>query len=158
MSRQLVIPEPGKTSVYALGARNSDIRRALEGCLSEAVRQTKNIARSFRSVDEYSTCGAIYSYVSSHVRYVEDGEYQDIRLPRRLFASGQGDCKSIALFIAGCLKNLKIPFHFLYASYNRNVRIPGHVYIVTDSGIIIDPVAGKFNYEAPAVYKWRKKV
>jgi hypothetical protein len=156
--KRFVLPKAGGRSVYALRGTNSDIRRVLEMCIAEAVRQTKNIAPSFRRATQKETCQAIYSYIMAHVAYVEDGEeFQDIRLPARLLSSGRGDCKSMALFIAGCLKNLGIPCYFNYVSFKQGVLTPGHVYVSTRN-CIIDPVTRRFDYEAPYKHRFVKKV
>lgn len=69
-----------------------------------------------------------------------------------------GDCKSYSLFTAAILKNLGIPFRWTYASYTPGVKVPGHVYITTDSGCIIDAVWGKFNAEKKPINKFYKSM
>jgi hypothetical protein len=61
------------------------------------------------------------------------------------------------LFTSGILENLGIPYHFVYASYTTN-PIPGHVYVTTDKGCIIDAVYGIFNQEKKPNYKYKKNM
>jgi hypothetical protein len=51
------------------------------------------------------------------------------------------------------LENLKIPYKFVYTSYNNN-PIPAHVYVVTEDGCIIDAVYGIFNAEKKPTYRY----
>ncbi len=95
--------------------------------------------------------------MKDNIRYVEDSvHFQDIRLPNRLIKDGKGDCKSFAMFTASILENLGIPYKFVYTSYTDN-RVPQHVYVQTDNGIIIDAVWRQFNDEKPYTYKYLKK-
>jgi hypothetical protein len=61
------------------------------------------------------------------------------------------------LFTSAILENLGIPYHFVYASYTTN-PIPGHVYVTTDKGCIIDAVYGIFNQEKKPNYKYKKNM
>lgn len=157
--KRIPIPGPGQTVVIAARGRNNDIRRGLEYYVKEAQRQTARVAPTFKGRTVKDTCRNIFNYVLNNVTYIEDGDqYQDIRLPRRLFDSGRGDCKSMALFICGCLKNLGLQPVLTYVSFERGNRTPSHVY-VTCQGIIIDPVTKKFDYEPQGIkYRYRKNV
>ena len=76
-----------------------------------------------------------------------------IKLPSALLKKRVGDCKSYSLFTASILENLKIPYKFVYTSYNNN-PIPAHVYVVTEDGCIIDAVYGIFNAEKKPTYRY----
>jgi hypothetical protein len=80
-----------------------------------------------------------------------------IKLPSALLKYRTGDCKSYALFTAAVLENLRIPYSLVYTSYNAN-PVPGHVYVVTDSGCIIDAVFGQFDAEKTPTYKYKQKI
>ena len=53
---------------------------------------------------------------------------------------------------------MNIPFRWTYASYTPGIKTPGHVYITTDSGCIIDCVWGKFNQEKKPYNKFYKSM
>jgi hypothetical protein len=53
---------------------------------------------------------------------------------------------------------LGIPHKLVYASYDPKDPTPSHIYVVTDSGCIIDAVYGKFNAEKKATFKKYKKM
>jgi len=61
------------------------------------------------------------------------------------------------MFTAGILKNLGIPCKLGFTSYT-NSRTPQHVYVETNSGIIVDGVWKKFNSEKPYTYKYYKSI
>jgi len=61
------------------------------------------------------------------------------------------------MFTAGILQNLGIPCKLVFTSYTDN-RTPQHVYVETNSGIIIDAVWKKFNSEKPYTYKYYKSI
>lgn len=107
-------------------------------------------------------CYSIFDYVLSKVKYSADqGRDQYIQTPERLMLSGKGDCKSMAIFAASCLKEMNIPCWFRFVSFNDS-PIYTHVYVVAQDEdgreIIIDPVdrydnKPKFNYARPFVLK-----
>ena len=72
--------------------------------------------------------------------------------------TAQGDCKSYSVFTSAVLSNLGIPHKLVYASYDPKDPTPSHIYVVTDSGCIIDAVYGKFNAEKKATFKKYKKM
>jgi hypothetical protein len=57
-----------------------------------------------------------------------------------------GDCKSLSLACAGCLQALGIPYQYRFIAESGKDQLH-HVYIVTDSGIILDCVYDIFNAE-----------
>jgi hypothetical protein len=111
------------------------------------------MAKSFRGRNEEETCKKIFDYIVANFSYVADRKEQVIKLPSALLKYKVGDCKSYALFTAAILENLKIPYKFVFTSYNSN-PIPGHVYVTTDGGCIIDAVYGKFNQEKTPTFKY----
>jgi len=140
---------------YKSGADNKDIRDLLEQLVPEASKQMREFSLKFKAASEKETCKKIFDYLKNQIRYVADGDQQIVKLPSALLKTKVGDCKSYSLFTASILENLKIPYKFVYASYNNN-PIPGHVYVVTSQGCIIDAVYGKFNQEKPPKYKYYK--
>ena len=136
-------------------ADNADLRKAILEALPKAVEQTKDLAPYFRATNERETAKKIFDFLKQRVKYKADDYRQVIQLPSAILRPGAiADCKSLSLFTAAVLQNLGIPWHFVLASYTDST-IPGHIYVVTDSGIIIDVVWGKFNSEKKAKYKYK---
>jgi len=136
-------------------ADNGDLRKAILEALPEAVEQTKDLAPYFQSTNERETAKKIFDFLKSRVKYKADDYRQVIQLPSAILRPGAiADCKSLSLFTAAILQNLGIPWHFVLASYTDST-IPGHIYVQTDSGIIIDVVWGKFNSEKKPRYKYK---
>ena len=134
-------------------ADNKDIRDLLFSLVPQARAQMAKMAKSFRGRNEEETCKKIFDYIVANFSYVADRKEQVIKLPSALLKYKVGDCKSYALFTAAILENLKIPYKFVFTSYNSN-PIPGHVYVTTDGGCIIDAVYGKFNKEKTPTFKY----
>ena len=134
-------------------ADNKDIRDLLFSLVPQARAQMSKMAKSFRGRNEEETCKKIFDYIVANFSYVADRKEQVIKLPSALLKYKVGDCKSYALFTAAILENLKIPYKFVFTSYNSN-PIPGHVYVTTDGGCIIDAVYGKFNREKTPTFKY----
>ena len=138
---------------YKSQADNKDIRDLLFSLVPEARAQMVKMSRQFRGRNEEETCRKIFDYIKANFQYSADGKEQVIKLPSALLKYKVGDCKSYALFTAAILENLKIPYKFVFTSYNSN-PIPGHVYVTTDGGCIIDVVYGKFNREKTPTFKY----
>ncbi len=138
-------------------ADNKDIRDLLFSLVPQARAQMSKMAKSFRGRNEEETCRKIFDYIVANFSYVADRKEQVIKLPSALLKYKVGDCKSYALFTAAILENLKIPYKFVFTSYNSN-PIPGHVYVTTDGGCIIDAVYGKFNQEKTPTYKYTQNM
>lgn len=147
----------GIDAVYKTKADNKDIRDLLERLVPQGKAQMVDFSKKFKGSTEQETCKKIFDYLKNNFRYVADGEEQIIKLPSALLKKKVGDCKSYSLFTASILENLGIPYHFVYASYNEN-PIPGHVYVTTNNGCIIDAVYGIFNQEKKPIYKYKKNM
>jgi hypothetical protein len=147
----------GIDSVYKSKADNKDIRDLLERLVPKAKAQMVEFSQQFKGRTEQETCKKIFDYLKNNFTYVADGEEQIIKLPSALLNKKVGDCKSYSLFTSGILENLGIPYHFVYASYTTN-PIPGHFYVTTDKGCIIDAVYGIFNKEKKPNYKYKKNM
>lgn len=101
----------------------------------------------------------LWDFVKNNIRYVADGDEQDVKAPRQLWADRVGDCKSFSLFIGSVLKNWNIPFVYRFAAYDGS-RKPTHVYVVIKERgreIIMDAVYTAYDKEAPYTYKTDKK-
>jgi len=147
----------GQTLTLHKKGTNGDIIKAIHKYVPYAKEQSRSRAKLFKGNSEKETAKNIFNFLKDNIRYVEDSvHFQDIRLPNRLIKDGKGDCKSFAMFTASILENLGIPYKFVYTSYTDN-RVPQHVYVQTDNGIIIDAVWRQFNDEKPYTYKYLKK-
>ena len=151
------VPFEGIDKVYKSQADNKDIRDLLMSLVPKARKQMKDQAAKLKGKNERETCKKIFDYLKNNFTYVADGGGQIIKLPSALLRYKTGDCKSYSLFTSAILENLKIPYKFVYASYNTN-PVPGHVYVVTESGCIIDAVYGKFDEEKTPTYKYSQNM
>ncbi len=156
MDSRKIAATSGRT--YALGkdVDNSDLRKWIVAAVPGAAKQLKADASRFKGKTDKETAKKIFDYLLS-LNYKADSEEQNIKYPSALTRSKTADCKSFALFTAGVLENLKIPYSFVWASYDPKTPIPGHVYVKTNDAII-DAVWGKFNSEKPAFYKYYTKM
>ena len=150
------LTKPYQNIQYRVGATNKDLQRAIEAAVPAAVVQMKDQSNQFRGLSEKETAKKIFDFLKTQVHYKVDGDNQKIKLPSALLREREGDCKSYALFTAAVLSNIKIPYKFVYASYNPYDRTPEHIYVVTNNGTIIDAVWGTFNSEKKASYKFYK--
>jgi len=138
---------------YKSQADNKDIRDLLVKLVPKAKAQMVEFSKGFKGRTNKETCKKIFDYIKNNFTYVADGGEQIIKLPSALLKKRVGDCKSYSLFTASILENLKIPYKFVYTSYNNN-PIPAHVYVVTEDGCIIDAVYGIFNAEKKPTYRY----
>ena len=138
---------------YKSQADNKDIRDLLVKLVPKAKAQMVEFSKQFKGRTNKETCKKIFDYIKNNFTYVADGGEQVIKLPSALLKKRVGDCKSYSLFTASILENLKIPYKFVYTSYNNN-PIPAHVYVVTEDGCIIDAVYGIFNAEKKPTYRY----
>ena len=153
MSQQNYPSFQGIDVTYKSQADNKDIRDLLVKLVPKAKAQMVEFSKQFKGRTNKETCKKIFDYIKSNFTYVADGGEQIIKLPSALLKKRVGDCKSYSLFTASILENLKIPYKFVYTSYNNN-PIPAHVYVVTEDGCIIDAVYGIFNAEKKPTYRY----
>lgn len=104
-------------------------------------------------------CRAIFSYLSRNTKYKLD-PYGDqfIKTPARLLRDGEGDCKSLTMFIACCLHCLGVPCIVRFVNFDGGWQY-SHVYPVAidESGreIILDACEldtegfPRYNYARP---------
>lgn len=148
----------GVNTVVKREADNGDLRRAIVRAVPKAAAQTRKMAPYFRRSSEQETCRAIFDYLKKNVKYKADGWRQVVQLPSAILRPGAvADCKSMSLFTAAILTNLGIPYHFVLASYTDS-PVPGHIYVQTKGGCIVDVVWGKFNSEKKPKYRYNMEV
>lgn len=148
---------PTLTPISSSGT-TTQLQTAIERALPKAVAQpqTKALAKKLRGQNDYDTSRNIFNWVLTNIRYKKDGSHQIVKLPSALLVVKEGDCKSMALLVASLLINNNITPRFVYTSYKHNDPTPTHIYVETDSGIILDPVWRRFNSEKKPTYKTKK--
>lgn len=144
------------TNTHYIDGDNYQLRQIIFANTPKAIQQCKKIAQQFKGVTEMDTCRNIFDFLKNDIRYVADGSHQKVKLPSALLREKVGDCKSYSLFTGAILSNLGIPWKYVLVSY-REDPTPTHIYVVTDSGIIIDAVWGKFNSEKTPTHKFYHK-
>lgn len=148
----------GRNTIKKRRGTTRDIINEVLNTYQDTWHTTAELAESLRRGTEEETCRAVFDFIIENVNYNEDPDgVQWIRTPARLLHDGEGDCKSMAILSASLLNNLRIPCFFRFVSFSKNNQIT-HVYTVTESGIIIDPVErvnGQpvFNYASDYTYK-----
>lgn len=148
----------GKNTLKKRRGTTKDIINEVLNTYQDTWYTTAELAETLRRGTEEETCRAVFDFIVDNVNYNEDPDgVQWIRTPARLLHDGEGDCKSMAILSASLLNNLGIPCFFRFVSFSKNNQIT-HVYTVTESGIIIDPVERideqpVFNYASEYTYK-----
>lgn len=148
---------PRKTIIEVKRASNDDIRRVISEMIPLSNVQLKDKAKSFKGSSERQTAQNIWNFLKYRINYSADGAEQIIKAPSALIRTGSGDCKSYAVFTSGVLYNLGIPHYLVYTSYNQDPT-PSHVYVITESGIIIDAVWTGFDKEKKPTFKYKQKM
>lgn len=148
---------PTLTPISSSGT-TTQLQTAIERALPKAVKQpeTRELAKKLRGQNDYDTSRNIFNWVLTNIKYQKDGRHQIVKLPSALLVVKEGDCKSMALLVASLLVNNGIVPKFVYTSYKPNDPTPTHIYVETDSGIILDPVWRRFNSEKKPTYKTKK--
>ena len=144
------------TNTHYIDGDNYQLRQVIFANTPKAISQTKDIAKKFKGKSEYDTCKKIFDFLKNDITYKADTGHQKVKLPSALLREKVGDCKSYSLFTGAILSNLGIGWKYVLVSY-RNDPTPTHIYVVTDSGIIIDAVWGKFNSEKKPTHKFYHK-
>lgn len=148
----------GRNTLKKKRGTTKDIINEVLNTYQDTWHTTAELAETLRRGTEEETCRAVFDFIIANVNYNEDPNgVQWIRTPARLLHDREGDCKSMAILSASLLNNLGIPCFLRFVSFSRNNQIT-HVYTVTESGIIIDPVEridGQpvFNYASDYTYK-----
>ena len=160
---KVLTPEYKKNVNYYQGS-NEDIIATIEKNFypaSVSVREN-NFYKQFKGKNLKDTCENVWNFVKNNVHYKADSiEEQKIKLPARLLADQQGDCKSMALACASIMANLIDTnkgdnVGFRYTSY-RNNPTPTHVYCIVNNGqYILDAVWHSFNEQKDYKYKYDK--
>ena len=136
---------------------NAALRKVIMDATPLAKDQMCKYAQRFQGKTEEETARNIWNFLKHNIKYVADQEYQIVRLPSALLKTKTGDCKSYSVFTSAILQCLGIPHHYMMTSYRKGSPTPSHIYVMTDSGIIIDAVWHSFNSEKPYEYVYKIK-
>lgn len=142
---------------------NSDVIENMLSCYRQWRNQPTDIVRSLSgSIDK--RCESVFAYLVNHVSYrLDDDGMQYIKSPARLLADGEGDCKSLTMFIACCLHCMGIKHIIRFVNYDGGSQYT-HVYPVAideiGNEIILDACEkdqdGVILYDFARPYKRKK--
>ena len=156
----------GVNSLLKVGL-NKDILTAWRQVYERCKTQPAEIIDSelyTASTDE--KCRAVFSYLARNVRYKLDPYgVQYIKTPARLLRDGEGDCKSLTMFIASSLHCLNVPCIVRFVNFDGGWQYT-HVYPVAldefGREIILDAcetdTEGKPRYNYARPYKRKKDI
>lgn len=125
--------------------------------------QTAKIAQELKKDKLADTCRAIWNFLYWHIQYTTDtAGVEEIETPSYIWSQRETDCDGYAVFASSILSNLDIAHKIRVTAYESGWQ---HVYVVVpkdgdpkktldrkknrDAYIVIDPVADKYDYEAP---------
>lgn len=113
---------------------------------------TSDFARKLQGRNTQDTLYNIWHFVRHEIQYVADRPgHEKVKSPSRLWADGQGDCKSFSIFTGSVLKNLKIPFSYRFVAWEDGEEVT-RVYVVAHTrkgDVLLDSVHTTFDEEAP---------
>lgn len=127
------------------------------------------IAYYFQGNSGRGTLEKIFNFLKLNVRYREEPERnQQIKSPAAVLQTGVCDCKSYAHFIGGVLDALNrqggnYDWFYAFASYNKRVSVPGHVFVICNidgKQYWVDPVLKSFDarFPSPESISGKKKI
>jgi hypothetical protein len=137
---------------------NQGVNDIISGMLNTHDRyksEYDKIYKYFEGSTIEQTCRNIWNFLKQNVPYkIESENYQYLKSPASVLSTANSDCKSFALFSAGCASAYQrntgkdIDVYFRYASYDPFDNTPEHTFCVVKDGnkeYWIDPVLNKFN-------------
>lgn len=149
-----------KDTIIKRSGNTADIVSVVMDVYNKDWQQVNGLVRSFGSGEE--ACQNIFNYIIDNVHYKEDPTgVQWVKTPSRLLADKTGDCKSMSIFSASCLRALRIDHFFRFVSFNERKQAT-HVYVIAvlpdGRQIILDPVVRRngqpvYNIEENYTYK-----
>lgn len=117
-------------NIFICDGLNKDIVAAVTTLYQRWKDQPKQLVSGIGGSDEEQKCEAVFAYMVEHVDYLLDpvGK-QLIKSPARLLADGNGDCKSLTMFVSCCLHCLGISHIIRFVSFDGDSQYT-HVYPV----------------------------
>ncbi len=157
MDAKLIKPAKNETVLIKREYNTDDIITAVLQADKETYSDVSSFVKSIQYSNLTDLAKQLFDFVFYNIKYVEDPiGNQYIKRPSALYSTKFGDCKSMALFISACLKNLGIPYYYRFVSFS-SIDKATHVYVVmydeNNKLVIIDPVVKKFNYQKPYTFK-----
>lgn len=109
---------------------NKDVLSAEISCYHTFKEQPAELVKELDGLSVEDKCYSVFQYLIQHVRYKLDpmGD-QYIKSPARLLSDGEGDCKSLTMFICCCLHCLHVPHIFRFVNFDGGRQF-SHVYAV----------------------------
>lgn len=153
----------GKNTLIKKTYKTADIIKCVEDTFYKYWQTCYTEAQTLKGATEYDTCKNVWQYVIDHTSYIEDAPgTQFVKSPARLLDDGTGDCKSMSVMCASLLTCCGIRCSFRFVSFRENSSL-SHVYVVTASGINVDPVeyfqkGREFNEVTPYKTKMDKPI
>jgi hypothetical protein len=140
-----------------------DIRQAILVKHAETASDYDRFSDMFYADNIIDASREIFDFLKYNVPYTKESDkYQTVKNPYAILTDGETvDCKNYSLFIAGTLDSLKRNYggkwdwHYRFASYDKNEKRPGHVFVVVviqGKELWIDPVFDFFN--AGEMHEW----
>ena len=111
---------------------NSDVLNSIRSVYEVYKDQPKDICQWLNQsgYDVDGKCQSVFAYLVDHVHYKLDPDgVQYIKTPARLLEDGEGDCKSLTMFISCCLHCLGISHIIRFVSFDGKNEYT-HVYPV----------------------------
>lgn len=150
-----IIPAPNwQTRIVKRNASVDETVAEMQKVISKSAWQTKELSKRLLGKDIYTTCGNIWKFLFSHIKYKEDDKGKEqLREPslswylRKIRGI---DCDDFSIFAGTILYNLNIPFYLRIARY-AGVNHFQHVYVIVPKTkkeyITIDAVLDEYDAE-----------
>jgi hypothetical protein len=150
-----IIPAPNwQTKIVKRDASVDETVAEMQKVIRKSAWQTKELSKRLLGKDLYTTCGNIWKFLFSHIKYKEDDKGKEqLREPslswylRKIRGI---DCDDFSIFAGTILYNLNIPFYLRIARY-QGVNHFQHVYVIVPKTkqeyITIDAVLDEYDAE-----------
>jgi len=150
-----IIPAPNwQTRIVKRDASVDETVAEMQKVIRKSAWQTKELSKRLLGKDIYTTCGNIWKFLFSHIKYKEDDKGKEqLREPslswylRKIRGI---DCDDFSIFAGTILYNLNIPFYLRIARY-AGVGHFQHVYVIVPKTkkeyITIDAVLDEYDAE-----------
>ncbi len=135
----LKIPK-GETRLLSRNRNSFDVGRVMKNMVSQSAKSgtikefVKRHPMNEKQVFDYAYMKASFK--------PDKGKKQVIKTPMATIRSMRANCVCYSVLIATLLKANRIPGKFRLVNF-KSGKMPGHVYIVTDSGKVLDCVLGQ---------------
>lgn len=147
----------GINDLIAFGDNKKVVQLVID-CYKNWRDMPADLVVNLRNLDVEDQCRSIFAYLVENVRYRLDPQgVQYIKSPARLLRDGEGDCKSLTIFIAACLHCLGIRHTIRFVNFDGGFQYT-HVYPIAydESGreIILD--ACETDYDGKPIFGYAR--